>query len=663
MKIIFKGEFKSLKSFESEELEPFTVITGKNGSGKSQLVELLGSKSGSSLNSNLSIEIQPPFKNIQIGGIENDIERDVDFRRWSDDIHYHHFKIDQYGENTKKFLEILVRNNTWFDNPDLISLTKSLRGFSEQQIKDLILKFIEENVSSIFKSRTLEEQIEISKEQLKKFDENTRKIFELAVYVADYKNKKLAELNENDYNNIPIPEHLLERMSMAEIQLGKTFFNYAKRRDYNNRQYFEKKEYGDINAAVSDIEFVKSFPPPWDIINNILELNKISFKFKGIDRKEFTYNIRYSLLITKTTSGKSVDLRDLSSGEKIIIGLIARLFSSDYYQEQIKFPELVVLDEPDAYLHPEMSKLLIDVLLGTFVKKLGIKVIMITHSPTTIALCPDNSIYQLNNDTETTLKRIDKDEALKLLTGLIPTLSIDYKNHKQVFVESPTDVEYYQTIFNKLHQERNFPFKLYFISNSMGKGNSDLVRKIVSNIRESGNNTSFGIIDWDLKNNPDRFLKVHGHNCRYSIENFIYDPIYLSILFIEKKAHNILKDLMIESTINQYLIGNNSNEFLQKIVDWFFENYYKKFRTEAKNHDLKIQVEYLNCKSVSIPKWYLEYQGHDLEVKLKQAFNVIEGYRNEGQLQKELITLIAKCYPFIPKDSVSVIEEIVNFDN
>lgn len=35
MKIDFSGEYKSLKTFVSDELNDFTVITGKNGSGKS----------------------------------------------------------------------------------------------------------------------------------------------------------------------------------------------------------------------------------------------------------------------------------------------------------------------------------------------------------------------------------------------------------------------------------------------------------------------------------------------------------------------------------------------------------------------------------------------------------------------------------------------------
>ena len=105
---------------------------------------------------------------------------------------------------------------------------------------------------------------------------------------------------------------------------------------------------------------------------------------------------------------------------------------------------VIILDEPDAHLHPEMSNILIKALNETFVKKIGIKVIITTHSPMTVALAPEESIFQLNNHPETFLKKISKDDALKNLTNGLPSLTIDYENHRQVFVESPTDLFYFQ---------------------------------------------------------------------------------------------------------------------------------------------------------------------------------------------------------------------------
>ena len=52
-----------------------------------------------------------------------------------------------------------------------------------------------------------------------------------------------------------------------------------------------------------------------------------------------------------------------------------------------------------------------------------IKIIIITHSPSTVALCPDNSIYQLKNEPNSTLLKIEKNDATeeeqKELTDLL----------------------------------------------------------------------------------------------------------------------------------------------------------------------------------------------------------------------------------------------------
>lgn len=218
-------------------------------------------------------------------------------------------------------------------------------------------------------------------------------------------------------------------------------------------------------------------------------------------------------------------------------------------------------------------------------------------------------------------------------------------------------------IFNKLNQERNYPFKLYFISNALGKGNCDQVRKIVRDLRESGNLTSFGIIDWDLENSSGGYVKVHGLEKRYSVENYLYDPIYLAVLFMNLKAHGIYGELGVDETINQYSIGDKPDEFLQGIVDWFFSKYYEKY-TISEDQKLEMsEVEYLNKKRVKVPSWFLKFQGHDYENRIKAVFPALNKYTAEGQLQEELTVIIGKCYPFIPKDSELLIEEIINANN
>ncbi|WP_371198028.1 AAA family ATPase [Flavobacterium sp. MEB061] len=380
-----------------------------------------------------------------------------------------------------------------------------------------------------------------------------------------------------------------------------------------------------------------------------------------MNKKEFSTDITIDIIIIKKSTDENIPFIDLSSGEKVIFGLILKLFTSEYYLRNLNFPDLIILDEPDAHLHPEMSYLLINVLQNTFVTKFGIKIILTTHSPSTIALLNEDNIYQISNGQNTFLKKISKDDALKLLTSFIPTLNIDYKNHKQVFTESPTDRFYYQTIFDKLSQHKDYPFKLYFISNGYGKGSSTQVKETITAIRNSENKSFFGVIDWDTENkdSDNEFIKIHGENSRYSIENYVYDPIYLIIQLMELKAHNIHSSIGIDETYNQYQIGTQQ-ELGKLAIKWFFDKYYTKFpmHEDAKNN--KRTVKFLNGIEYELPIWYLEFQGHDLEIKLKVVFPALEKFRDEGELQKNLSIISAKCFPFVHLDTVELFEKIIS---
>jgi predicted ATPase len=660
MIIKFQGEHKSLKTFESDNLDDFSVITGKNGCGKSQLIELIGLKTSNKLTPFLSLDFEPNISIIQLEGIENSNLSALNNSLWRNKIDQYINELRGIGKNTKLLIETLINNKIWPTISDREPFFKLITTIPTGEVEELVTNTLKEIEPKWFETARSYKDIANRLFQHNFFNDYRKRAILVSIFVAKYRNKQTTELIEGDFYLTPIPDYFLDEPKLFGSQLEFVFYNYAKRRDQNQRLFFEKSTYNEENNSISDEEFIKKFIPPWTSINEILNQHKLKFQFNGIERKDFSSDANISFQLIKTTVGKNIEFQHLSSGEKVIIGLIIKLFTSHYYSEKLEFPELIILDEPDGHLHPEMSKLLIDVLYGTFVQKLGIKVIIVTHSPSTVALCPDNSIYQLKNEPITTLQKIEKNDALKLLTDFIPTLSIDYKNHKQVFVESPTDIKYYQIIFNKLNQERNYPFKLYFISNSYGKGSCEQVIKIVADIRESGNTTVFGIIDWDLKNTSTRYVKVHGPNKRYNVENYLYDPIYLSILFMNLKAHGVYKELDIEETINQYSIGNEPNEFLQKISDWFFSKYYEVHKMNNEIISKLAEVEYLNGKKIKIPSWFLEFQGHDYESRLKKVFSALNKFTGEGQLQQEITTIVGKCYPFIPKDSEQLIEEIIN---
>jgi predicted ATP-dependent endonuclease of OLD family len=118
----------------------------------------------------------------------------------------------------------------------------------------------------------------------------------------------------------------------------------------------------------------------------------------------------------------------LSSGEKILMALVASIYkaSSDGL-----FPDILLLDEVDASLHPSMMKNMLNVIEKIFLKQ-GVKVILVSHSPTTIALSPEDSIFIVNKSGLNRIEKKSKQEALSILTQGYATIDEGLKLFDEV---------------------------------------------------------------------------------------------------------------------------------------------------------------------------------------------------------------------------------------
>lgn len=80
MKITLLDKYKSLTPFESDELDSLTVITGKNGSGKSQLLNLIFKKFKVAPEvASIRLNIFPEMENIQFEGIIKDNLQNISY--------------------------------------------------------------------------------------------------------------------------------------------------------------------------------------------------------------------------------------------------------------------------------------------------------------------------------------------------------------------------------------------------------------------------------------------------------------------------------------------------------------------------------------------------------------------------------------------------------
>lgn len=356
-----------------------------------------------------------------------------------------------------------------------------------------------------------------------------------------------------------------------------------------------------------------------------------------------------------------VKFDDLSSGERVLFSLAFLLFNS---QEAKRFPKLLLLDEPDAHLHPLMTAQLLNVLKNVLVEKYRVQIIMTTHSPSTVAISSEESVF-LMDAVIGFPQPVHKDFAIKSLLAGIPNVYVSYEDRRQVFVESENDVSFYDKLYKRIFPKLNQDVNINFISsgdsatdkNKQPISNCDQVIKITGILRESGNKHIYGIIDFDEgKNTGGDYLFVLGEGNRYSIENYIFDPLIVGMLLLREKVivgTDVGAPDLIYTDVNTHNMKN-----LQQLSDYVVEKVNmeaKKTSTDTRNCDL------LNGLAIKIPIWYLLYHGHTLEELLVKAFpRLAEIKKNkEALLKLSIIDKVVDDFPgLLSVDIQKVFERI-----
>lgn len=587
MKLKVNENYKSLSPFECE-LPDFTILTGINGSGKTQLLTgIIGryisvKENGREITPNKYIPSQLLIPNESKIINREDIIKPIE-NLWT--------KYNEYKKNKEKNKSARIEHSLDFNGRKVAEEISKKCG---KNINNLNL----EDFHNYYPFSDLYDPDNI-------FFQNFSIIFKR--YNDKYcenKYKKFLYLNE-----------------------GRTDLEYISDEDF-------KIKYGDF---------------PWLFVNEIFKEARIDYEVNtpGLDKET-----SYELKLINNLNGATVPFKDLSSGEKVIMSLALALYNS---KSEMEFPKLLLLDEPDASLHPSMTKQFIDVLQNVFVKEKNVKVIMTTHSPSTVALAPEEALHLMNKDTPRLIK-VSKDLALKKLTSGVPSLSIDYENRRQVFVESKNDVQFFEKIYEKLKNNLISERSLSFISSgSGGSGSSSQVKDVVNQLNSNGNRYIYGIIDWDGTNMEAGNIKVLGYQKRYSIENYIFDPLLLGAFLLREQ---FMPSTSLGLNQNDKFVDFKNFEVhkLQSIVDKVTENVSR----NVSNPDMDImQVSYVNGTILNVPKFYLQYNGHNLIEKLKTVFPALNRFANQSDIILEVMRKIVDELPeFIPTDLLEIFKSI-----
>lgn len=653
MKLSLVKPYKSITFLTETELPDFVVLTGVNGSGKTQLLKAI--EKSNILVDNIKVNKQE--KTIRclnwidlISLISNDGGGSVGLFQMSQEKNNLWIELSKHIKNGHSQINNILQK---FNKPDLLNI--EIHNLVNMNENDLTKKGLNpEEVTQILIA--IQKANQNAKKDFTKNDPNYRlKIVELLEDKAEM--YLIAFEQEDFYKNFP---EISRKMSIDIFQqsFARLFMDYHRNWLFNElKQLRKSKERKDIEY-LSDEEFKeKHGKPPWDLLNDIFKEANLDFLINKPNEYE---DIPYEPILTDQLRGNVVTFGDLSSGEKILMSFALCLYYTKDSRQLVNYPKVLLFDEIDAPLHPSMTHSLLKIIQDVLVGEHKIKVILTTHSPSTVALAPDNSIYVMNKTGENRLQKTTKDNALAILTSGVPTLSIDYENRRQVFVESQYDVEFYEKIYKKVKNYLTPGISLNFISSGVGgKGNCDQVEEVVTQLYEKGGNrTVYGIIDWDLKNIESERVKVLGEGNRYSIENYILDPLLLAAFLFKDKLIT-REDIGLNDNETYIHITNFDNIRLQKVADFIVDKIRENL--PPPNEETIQQCEYISGQSINLPEWFLRIQGHELENKLKTIFPGLKRFHQEPKLKEEILKTVADDMPqLLSKDFIPLFQKIQN---
>ena len=427
MRIKFERPYLSIKNLNEIDLKDFTMLIGRNGVGKTHLLEAI--ENGSVSVSDIS------HSEIQIYNLDSFRLKDSQDANWG----------------SSSFASRVAEK--YFTQGSDLALVKTAKKIFKQIINDFRLtngsddrrQFEEElrnaivgmqvfgdfpSVKSNNALSTYSEQIQsavinpLKENNRQRQSRNTRNDSACLVTLAMKLNGKLPhEICRDD-----ILSAVNFEGDFIENTLNEVFTRYKV------EQFLWAHTEGEeslLSFRDLILQYRKEKIPPWETLRENLdqmrevagdpELFNFEFSDPEVDRINFIDHLQYSFKtqMTNRATGDSYSATSLSSGEKILMSLFLAAFNQRIGRRQ---PKLLLLDEVDVVLHPSMISALIIGLKNVFVKN-GTRILMATHSVTTVSMLEEGEIFRVSRkDNKVDVSPVTKSEAVSELSEGIATI-------------------------------------------------------------------------------------------------------------------------------------------------------------------------------------------------------------------------------------------------
>ena len=351
---------------------------------------------------------------------------------------------------------------------------------------------------------------------------------------------------------------------------------------------------------------------PWDVANELL--STAAFPYRLSSPVGLGYTEPYELELIAEDKGVRIRPRQLSSGEHVILSLVAALFSAAHYSVT---PKLILLDEPDAHLHTSQISRFLDVLRRDLVDTYGCRVVLTTHRPDTIVQVPVENLFEMRRHAvPRVVSAVSRTHVLK---GLTAQLIDVFAGMRCVFVEDSDDCEALRATYEALVHEGDLPGvpALEFRSAATGKGTSRVpggfraVSAYVEKLRSAGLSVVCGLIDRD----QGQHAPVDGvfQLPRHSLENLFFDPLIVFACLIDLERAPCLQGIPVLRPGDEHKLRHFSEGQLQTLVDWVVAQFESECHLLAQSEGTVLRQLTTGAR-IALRSWVIEHRGHDIEL-------------------------------------------------
>jgi predicted ATPase len=378
-------------------------------------------------------------------------------------------------------------------------------------------------------------------------------------------------------------------------------------------------EYDAREERLGDSEIIARYGiPPWTLLNEIFIAAGLKYQVEEpskLSRRFLDDPPRLTVRLRNTDTNAYVPFSKLSSGEKVIMSTVFWRYSAEYADRHYK---LLLLDEPDAHLHPSMTKRFIDVIQNVFVKERNVRVIMTTHSPSTVALVPEACLFEMQSVSPRIQRARSKASAIsKLSAGFLVT----EESSQFVLLEGPEDPAFFQQIWAMLTEKSELadPPRLEASPNLIfvhGQGKQTVVG-LIPQLRAAGFTRFHGLVDLDDgKDSVPSNVYVLKRN---AAENYLYDPLNIWVLLhIEGRAPSI-DGIEVPDGKSDRVRKLGAGD-LQKIVDTIFGAFEAAHAEFCGQYDGHQDVKFVGGVVLKYPSWQICGADKDLADRYRKTF-------------------------------------------